>query len=194
MDLISYCGKTFGGWLVLYPLKSKHKSFIVMAQCKCGAEHEVYLASLRNQRSKGCHKCRGKRDRIPYRGIYNYLLRKAKRRGKSVKLSYKAYLKFTGCACHYCDSKINWQPLSDFKTGYFLDCKNPKLGYSTNNVVPCCPLCNWTKNSRFSYNEFLQIGKVIKKIIKQRKQAKTVVEGEAPQGKQAPSLTNQCLL
>jgi hypothetical protein len=41
-------------------------------------------------------------------------------------------------------------------------------GYTTNNVVPACFLCNRTKNCWFRYDEMLRLGKHIREIIDTR--------------------------
>lgn len=44
------------------------------------------------------------------------------------------------------------------------------VGHIRSNVVPCCKLCNKTRNSHFSPREMKMIGVVIAKIRKARKQ------------------------
>lgn len=63
--------------------------------------------------------------------------------------------------CTYCGSTLP-------KFGVGLDRKNPKGPYSRQNVTPCCMLCNATKSNRFSFEEFLLVGKQIKKILRKR--------------------------
>lgn len=42
-------------------------------------------------------------------------------------------------------------------------------GHTKDNVVPCCKLCNQTRNNDFSVEEMHKIGLVIRKIKEQRK-------------------------
>jgi len=49
-------------------------------------------------------------------------------------------------------------------------------GHTTDNVVPCCVDCNKTRSNRFTVNEMLKIGKVIKVIKKERKLNKETIK------------------
>lgn len=64
--------------------------------------------------------------------------------------------------CHYCGHELP-------KAGVGLDQIVPSNGYTTDNVVPCCTQCNQAKNSYFTYEEMLLIGKIIKDIKDKRK-------------------------
>lgn len=69
--------------------------------------------------------------------------------------------------CHYCGIKD-----SETKqiTGHFLHCdkKNPKLGYKQDNCVPACKACNTAKLDLWTYEEALEIGKVIRSLYNKR--------------------------
>lgn len=60
-----------------------------------------------------------------------------------------------GQSCHYCSGK-----LSD--TGYALDRKDPKVGYTVDNCVPCCGECNFLKSDKLTYEEMLAVTILLK--------------------------------
>lgn len=64
--------------------------------------------------------------------------------------------------CYYCGHELP-------KTGVGLDQIVASRGYTVENVVPCCTQCNQSKNSYFTLDEMLLIGKVIKEIKDKRK-------------------------
>jgi len=74
--------------------------------------------------------------------------------------------------CHYCGVSLNLYRSSKFLKkirphikNFGIDRKNTKLGYSINNIVISCNLCNSVKGSFFDYEEFKEIGKkYIKKL------------------------------
>ncbi len=57
--------------------------------------------------------------------------------------------------CVYCGDNSN-------KLGF--DRINNYLGHTLNNSLVCCEICNMTRGDRFTYDEMIQIGQVIKKI------------------------------
>ena len=60
--------------------------------------------------------------------------------------------------CHYCDTPQ--------KIG--LDRIDNNKGHTEDNEVPCCHRCNIARGNNFSVEEFLEIGKTIKKIDNDR--------------------------
>ena len=88
-------------------------------------------------------------------------------------LSYNDIVKFTKISkCIYCDSNIIWYKHAKSTKAslpYNLDRKNSSLGYSKENCVVCCSICNKVKNNIFTHEEFLLIGKVIKKVLSERR-------------------------
>lgn len=45
---------------------------------------------------------------------------------------------------------------------YYLDRKDSFEGYSVENCVVCCSRCNQAKSNFFTYEQWVEIGKVIK--------------------------------
>src|SRR5690348_6634040 len=95
----------------------------------------------------------------PYRWLYNSLVKFTKTHGKEFTLSFEDFLAFTQVEeCHYCGDTIEWQPYSRCgknrsRSAYYLDRKDNRLGYSTENCVVCCSMCNSIKGDKLTYSE-----------------------------------------
>lgn len=84
-------------------------------------------------------------------------------------ISYDDYLEFTKIPnCHYCEQTMPWQPFGENNPGFWLDRKDNNLGHLNGNLVVCCGVCNKTKRDEFTYEEFLQLAPVLKKIRENR--------------------------
>lgn len=92
---------------------------------------------------------------------YSRLKYQAKRRGLTFALSREEITEITSAACHYCGG-----PLPNY--GYGLDRKDNTQGYTRDNVVPCCMICNWIKSNQFSYQEMLELGETVRRIRARR--------------------------
>lgn len=90
---------------------------------------------------------------------YSNSKRKAIKRGLTWNLSLDDFEVLIKNNCCYCGRELNKDA-----TGSTLDRKNNRLGYSLENVVPCCPRCNSVKMDYFTYEEMLQIGVKIAEI------------------------------
>lgn len=82
--------------------------------------------------------------------------------------------------CHYCDI-----PEAQFEKvwGIFyktrgrrleIDRKDNVIGYTLENCVLACSVCNNAKSNKFEYQEFKKVGNVIKKIWEKRLAPKTL--------------------
>lgn len=80
----------------------------------------------------------------------------AKSRGLDFLLSKEQFTQLSSNPCHYCG--INPEPRK-FSTSphtfYFngIDRKNNKMGYTIENCVSCCKMCNFQKG-KYDYDEF----------------------------------------
>ena len=129
-------------------------------------------ASCSLKRSTGyCTACHHKKK--PYGVLYNRIVDGAAKKGLENSLTYLEFLEFTkNKYCTYCNSPIDWMihvAKGTNGAGYNLDRKDSKLGYSVENCVVCCKICNWSKNGLFSHEEFLIIGKAIGRVLRSRK-------------------------
>ena len=167
MKLTSLRGRTFGYWEVLQKSERSSKSHhpYWTCVCLCGVEKDVEGGSLVRGTSLSCGCKFGLR---PYESVYNMLVSKNNGRGKPllVEFSYSVFLlAFVPItSCHYCDDRIVWTAKNTVtgKQRYNLDRKDPKVGYTLENCVVCCPRCNRAKSNHFTYEEWVQIGALIK--------------------------------
>ena len=109
----------------------------------------------------------------PYESIYRRLFNDWRK--PIVDLTYEQFLSFVKIKnCCYCGDHINRVPFATVKgkfssAAYFLDRKDAKKPYSTQNCVVCCTQCNFLKGNRFTYTEFLCIGDALAAVRLRRK-------------------------
>lgn len=156
-------GRIFGNVEVISKTEIAHKRKNWLCRCKCGKTFKRRGSVLLSRKSTGCASCNNGWKKRPFEGIYNALVASAKARGHSIELEYEEYLLFTlQPLCHYCAATLAWRPHGNQQGGHKLDRKDNVIGYSKINCVPCCPRCNWAKGDHFTYEEWKQIGEVIK--------------------------------
>lgn len=135
----------------------------------CTNEIRVPPSKIRNYSGK-CASCVSRKK--PFGVCYKRLLSNCKIKFITNTITYEQFVNFTKIKnCEYCDSKIEWTEYTSADHGsvaYNLDRKDALKGYSEDNCVVCCKICNWSKNDLFSHEEFLQIGKAIRKVLRKR--------------------------
>jgi hypothetical protein len=146
-----------------------------LVRCDCGREFECGDANHKTVWFGACQSCsqakpKPSRRKRPYEALYNALIGKAARRDRSAKaarhevlFTYEDFLLLTQeKQCHYCGSPVIWQEYSVRGGASNLDRKDNRLPYTMENVVVCCKRCNIGKNRFFSYEEWKQIGVLIR--------------------------------
>ncbi len=111
-----------------------------------------------------CRQCTSKRQyrkNITPRGRYTASKGSAKSRKIPFTLTFEEFTNLCSKPCHYCGFPIN-------ETGIGLDQLLCGKGYTIDNVVPCCWVCNQARNNVFTPDEMKIIGAVIAKIKQQR--------------------------
>ncbi len=167
-SLESLEGKTFGNWEVIKKLPnypSSCHSTMYLCKCVCGKERARFRTNLISGKNKGCGCIPWNIKTRPYEAIYNVFLRNAAKDNRFIDLTFEQFLKFTEISeCHYCGLEITWAKSSTNKNGnnYNLDRKDNTVGYTFSNCVVCCARCNRAKSNHFTYEEWVEIGKVIK--------------------------------
>jgi hypothetical protein len=159
-------GRNFGEWGVLYLSEDRAvRSAKWICMCSCGALGEIAANSLKRGTSKSC----GHSQKLqPYEYLYRILLSsiRSKRSHVPMELTLEEFLSFTKQKrCHYCNTPLRWSEknIRGAKlTGYNLDRKDNSLGYTFSNCVVCCKRCNMAKLNHFSYDEWKQIGMLIR--------------------------------
>lgn len=98
---------------------------------------------------------------------YAYLVSSAKKRNLSMTISFEVWCTLTiSDTCHYCRGSLGHSGLS-------LDRKYNELGYTNENVVPCCGECNYMKRD-MPYDEFILLSPALQKIKENRKDKRSL--------------------
>ena len=152
-------------------VKGKNRYYHYIFNCtECGKELTIQSSSLKKHSGK-CMRCSQLKE--PYKYIYNEL-KSHKKRGVDVKLTFEEFLDVINeKKCHYCGEDLIYEQYSRFwgeanSRAHKLDRKNNDLGYIKENVVTCCWECNRLKSDRFTYEEFIQLSPILKKIQSER--------------------------
>ena len=158
-------GQKFGEWKVLsFAGLTKKYHALWNCICSCGKKsvlHSSYLLYGATSESS-CHPCayrrlEGKSNLRPYESLYNWLIKQASRTARDCTITYSQFLQFTKIKhCHYCGDAILWAEFNINKNGsaYYLDRRESAKGYTKENCVVCCSMCNAMKRD-FEYKEFL---------------------------------------
>jgi hypothetical protein len=142
----------------------------VNARCKCGKEKVICINNVRcgNSTCCGLSPCRGtERDKdveVGHRAILYVYKKHAKDRGFTFDLDYDYFKELTKGNCHYCGIEpVQVYQLKNPKTGkirsgvpvYYngIDRVDSSKGYTKENVVTCCKVCNRAK-SNMSLEDF----------------------------------------
>lgn len=108
-------------------------------------------------------KCRSCSQRKrPFQAAFNNLVNNRHKITVPVTLTYEQFFELTKFPdCHYCGTALNRNAKKDTAhyRSYLLDRKDNSVGYTFDNCVPCCWPCNQTKGNRYTYEEFLAIGR-----------------------------------
>ena len=151
-QLIDMKGKQFSNWTVMeISAKTTHKKVYWDCQCKCGRIIPVDGTALRSGKSKGCG-CERLNRRLPdgvaaFNALYRAYEQRADNRGYSFDLTKDEFKKLVTYSCKYC-GEIPRQEYKSKTTSFIyngVDRVNNSLGYSVDNCVPCCKLCNSMK-------------------------------------------------
>ncbi len=168
-------------------------------RCECGKEWKAGAAYLKRKELVlvkygfcGCKECFNFKKRkqiestetLNYKPVITYFKHQASRRKKEITLTDTEIIKLFQSECFYCgETNSNKRPTSGMKNNRIvshngIDRLNNDLGYTKENSVSCCKLCNYCKHS-LNYNEF--INRITKIYIKnvQRPEGYLVASSEA---------------
>ncbi|MCO6500053.1 MAG: hypothetical protein J5I47_06710 [Vicingus serpentipes] len=160
MKAIDITGEKFGRLTAIKYIESKNKKRFYLCKCDCGNEVKITVDNLRSGNSSSCG-ClakelllkRNKENRLPDNGsvwnlFYKRHIRNSTDRNLENYLSLEEWKNIVSENCHYCgDSPIEKTHQNLHGSIYIngLDRINNDLGYTTDNVVPCCEWCNKMK-------------------------------------------------
>jgi hypothetical protein len=161
-------GQTIGRRTVLGPVERKDHRSYWSVQCGCGSINEVRTDGIYRP-CVVCSHINRKQYKLrsrPFEARYNAWTKRARKR-YAVSITYEQYVSLTEIQkCHYCDAPITWAAyLNKTKAGKQhgsnLDRKDTTRPYDFDNVVVCCWRCNSGKGHLFTYDEWVQIGRLI---------------------------------
>lgn len=140
--------------------------------CSCGKKKSIRYSNLINAGAKSCgclqKQLLAKRTKKPKghsckTSIWNFYKRNAKTRNLSWNLSKKKFIELILQPCYYCGIK-SWthtkQKHGDELYHNGVDRKDSFKGYSTQNCVPCCKICNRAKGNLDSVSYFYWINQI----------------------------------
>lgn len=156
-------GKKYGKLKVLgFVKKNKTGHSLWKCKCICGKIKVILGTSLTRGASKSCgaQKCKAntfKKGKAAFNHLYKNYEGAARRRGIEFNLTREQFKKITKQNCHYCGQKPKQILEKSYYNGKYiyngLDRKNNNKGYTIKNSLPCCGICNRTKNN-LSYTKF----------------------------------------
>jgi hypothetical protein len=186
-------GKKYRNLLVLEKLGTINGRYRVKVRCDCGKEKTIRIETMKSSKSCGCAhsivwaKHPKKMMENLKKGIdliklplgesaFNSLLfdykRGAQDRGYSFELTKEEFRELTKGTCYYCDSPPNNTKKGIYNNGPYIysgiDRIDNTKGYSIDNCVSCCSICNYMKRD-LSQNDFKKhITKMYNTLIKEK--------------------------
>lgn len=149
-------GATIGWLSVLHVVRRSGAGIRYAVRCRCGKEFEVASTVLRKskqQKSCGCDLSWLDRFRChPTHGrMLSTYRRNARERGLLFDLTAEQFSSLVTADCHYCAAPP--APLYSHAEATGLDRIDNGRGYTADNVVSCCRVCNRAK-STMTYDDF----------------------------------------
>ncbi len=152
-NFVDLVGQKFGKLKVLEMAQIKDKRIYWLCECDCGNKKVVLGSSLKSKRttSCGCKKMESRKgEETLINRIYLTYKNHAKKRNKDFCLDKDFFWSLTQLPCYYCGAeKTNTAKnyyLEDSIQYNGIDRIDSALGYTIDNVVPCCIECNQAKN------------------------------------------------
>lgn len=126
-----------------------------LCKCDCGGETYASVTDMKNGRHLAC-KCSLYGDRLNRRlpnqkgiknKLYNRYIYGAKKRNIIFKLTFDEVIDITSKNCFYCGVEPNTKLVmgNQIYTHNGIDRIDNSQGYTLDNVVTCCSLCNYSK-------------------------------------------------
>jgi len=160
-NVIDITGQKFGRLIVIkrvYP-NTRHRNTRWLCKCECGTEKTVDKSSLISGKTKSCgclRRERGGRPKLNYgianmRRVIEIYKRHAKKRGNEWNLTEEQFRALTQKDCYYCGGKPNNRRNARGYNGEYIyngiDRIDNTKGYTIDNVISCCKVCNRAKNN-----------------------------------------------
>jgi len=158
---IDETGNRYGKLTVLGRSGKKTRDPIWVCECNCGNFSRPSIYSLRSGHTKSCGCNRAEAAAIA-EGLaaFNLVFRNykngAKNRGLVFEINKEEFRKISSMDCFYCGSKP--ATVKETNNGSYtyngMDRKDNSIGYTKDNIVPCCETCNRAK-LQMTVKEFL---------------------------------------
>lgn len=171
--------KTFWGTLTAIKRVKSSSPIEYIFQCVCGKRKRInkYFVIRGHSKSCGCLKgqlanltvkkngsLKGKRLKVgvaAFNKLFGSYKRDAKRRGISFKLSKKQFKNLNQQCCVYCGAPPSSIKKEKKLNGVYqyngIDRLDSSLGYTIENCVSCCGMCNYAKSDHSLEEFFLWI-------------------------------------
>jgi predicted RNA-binding Zn-ribbon protein involved in translation (DUF1610 family) len=157
--------------------KNNYLMSTLTKNCKsCGKEFSV-LKKTWIRGTKKCHSCRVRDSQKLGNGVgalnstYSAYKSKAKIKKIAFKISKDIFKRIVASNCHYCGATPSNEMKSSYNTGSFfyngIDRIDNNRGYTSDNIVPCCKICNYAKNTMSLSDFYSWISRVYKHINKE---------------------------
>lgn len=157
-------GQKFNFLTVLYFDKyNSTKDSKWVCKCDCGNLTVQRITNLRSGKVKSCgcyrnNRLKGKpsfnslpKGEASLNSLYISYKNRAKKKGLVFSLSKEEFQKLTQKACFYCGETPNYKHKpKDYSSEYVyngLDRVNNSKGYTIDNIVSCCSICNRAKGT-----------------------------------------------
>lgn len=155
-----YLGESLNGSTIV-SIDRENKTYTLRCT-DCESERTVTFVAIYNViKSKvACSNCRiGRWGKVggARETHYSRLKTLAARRGKAWTLSFQEFSNIIGNTCFYCGDKgterVSWDG-NDSESLCGIDRIDSCKGYSADNIVPCCGICNRAKHT-MSQQDFI---------------------------------------
>lgn len=157
---IDITGKVYDTLTVIQKIEQRANSGELLWEllCDCGETCYATSSSLRRGRRNFCSKCRDEVSvNSPLKGLYANYKRGATKRGYIFDLDINQFKAIITSDCSYCGEPPNqWYKKEKAKEGLHyngIDRVDNAIGYTIENVTPCCKYCNMAKQ-RFHVDDF----------------------------------------
>lgn len=162
-------GMRFGRLVVLH-VSGRNRGIVWLCQCDCGKFKNVKGIDLKGPhgtRSCGClnserlaRLAQSRRAKDPWVSECHHYYLGATKRGLCWSLTVQEFKDMVLSVCHYCGAPPNQkchvaELVEKGVSKQGIDRKDPAHGYTIENSVPCCAICNFAKLS-FSYVDFIK--------------------------------------
>lgn len=118
-------------------------------------------------------KKRDAKRKRPYEHLFTQVVATASKKCLPMSLTYEEFFEFTQIPeCFYCGETLIWHMHSFAHQKYIcrtnLDRKDNKQGYHKENLVACCPRCNFGKADRYTHEEWVAMANALREFRRSR--------------------------